>query len=603
MSTTRDTGFLRNAVQVTNQGIDFVSGSTLLMSISSSGAVTTTGVISGSNALSASYSISGSYAVSSSYAYTASSAINSTTASYVLNAVSSSYAYTASSATNATSASKAVSASYSDTASFSNNFTVLGNLTVYGTQSVQYITSSQLNISSNIITVNVGTPAIRFGGLSVYDSGSTAGATGSLFWDSQNNRWIYQQETGSTYSGGMLMSGPRNFGGLGNEEGTTNNSLMKGQGGDHITSSAIFEDGYKATIYTNSLVVSSSGLVGIGTTNPINTLDVSGTGRFTSTVSSTTSTTGATIKLGGFTNYGTIQDANDVRRIWFENVGSYRTIFDLPVSGTSFAFRTNDGTSLFNLTSGSVSTFSGDLSVATAGTTAVLFDGTNPTLTLSRNNNGNASAAINFKGSSAVKWQIGTNQSTGLGLEINEGDATANRFYMAPGGAVTFSSTGVFSSNVNVLRANIGGAANDADISLNVSAPSGTGKYIMFGRNSSHTAVMAIDSDGNIGCVSYNVNNAMNLGGQVLGTVSTSWVSTNLTTLYVGFVFIYWADANSGERNTAVITCNYYPSGVTVISSSNNGGKGMQFQMNGSTLQLKTTTGTAAGVQLVWFKI
>jgi hypothetical protein len=57
MSNTRDTGFLRNAVQVTNQGIVFVSGSTTLMSISSSGAVTTTGVISGSNALSASFSL------------------------------------------------------------------------------------------------------------------------------------------------------------------------------------------------------------------------------------------------------------------------------------------------------------------------------------------------------------------------------------------------------------------------------------------------------------------------------------------------------------------------------------------------------------------
>ena len=57
MSNTRDTGFLRNAIQVTNQGITFVSGSTTLMSISSSGAVTTTGVISGSNALSASFSL------------------------------------------------------------------------------------------------------------------------------------------------------------------------------------------------------------------------------------------------------------------------------------------------------------------------------------------------------------------------------------------------------------------------------------------------------------------------------------------------------------------------------------------------------------------
>lgn len=45
-------------------------------------------------------------------------------------------------------------------------------------------------------------------------------------------------------------------------------------------------------------------------------------------------------------------------------------------------------------------------------------------------------------------------------------------------------------------RVKIGGAADDADISLNVSAPSGEGKFIMFGRNSSNTAVMAISSAG-----------------------------------------------------------------------------------------------------------
>ena len=216
-------------------------------------------------------SMSSSNAVSSSYSYTASSAVNS------FNAISSSYSYTASSAVNSFSASKAMSSSYADTASFANNFTVLGNLTVFGTQSVQYITSSQLNVSDNVITVNVASPGVRFGGLSVFDSGSLSSeATASLFWDSQNNHWIYQRESGSTYNGGMLISGPRNFAGLGNEQGTTSGSLMKGQGGDHITSSAIFEDGYKATFYNNSLVVSSSGFVGIGTSNPTGSLDVSG---------------------------------------------------------------------------------------------------------------------------------------------------------------------------------------------------------------------------------------------------------------------------------------------------------------------------------------
>ena len=49
---------LTNIIQYDNNGnVSFVSGSTTLMQISSSGAITTTGVISGSNALSASYSL------------------------------------------------------------------------------------------------------------------------------------------------------------------------------------------------------------------------------------------------------------------------------------------------------------------------------------------------------------------------------------------------------------------------------------------------------------------------------------------------------------------------------------------------------------------
>jgi hypothetical protein len=142
------------------------------------------------------------------------------------------------------------------------------NVTVYGTQSVNYITSSQLDISDNIITVNTFTPAVRYGGLGVYDSGST-GLSGSMLWDSEQNRWIYSNPSGSSYDGGMIISGPRNTTGLGNEQGTLANYVTKGQGGDHITSSAIYE---------------TASLVGIGTASPAYNLDVTGTGRFTSNV-------------------------------------------------------------------------------------------------------------------------------------------------------------------------------------------------------------------------------------------------------------------------------------------------------------------------------
>ena len=126
------------------------------------------------------------------------------------------------------------------------------NVTIYGTQSVQYITSSQLNIGTNIINVNTDTPSIRFGGLSVYDSGST-GLTGSILWDSQNNHWVYSNPSGSSYSGGMFISGPRTST-LGSETGTTSCALMMGQGGDHITSSAIFSYGNATCFYGNSYI-------------------------------------------------------------------------------------------------------------------------------------------------------------------------------------------------------------------------------------------------------------------------------------------------------------------------------------------------------------
>lgn len=77
MSNTRNTGYLTNIIQYTPSGnISFVSGSTTLMSISSSGAITTTGVISGSTALSASNALSSSYSLVATTATTASSISN-----------------------------------------------------------------------------------------------------------------------------------------------------------------------------------------------------------------------------------------------------------------------------------------------------------------------------------------------------------------------------------------------------------------------------------------------------------------------------------------------------------------------------------------------
>ena len=132
------------------------------------------------------------------------------------------------------------------------------DLIVQGSSSLQNITASAVSIGTNTVILNTDTPAVRFAGVSVQDSGSNVGVTGSIFWDGLCNRWVYSNPSGVGYSGGLLISGPRNVGTLGDEVGTTSCALMIGQGGDHITSSAIFHYG-NATCFYGTSFISGSG--------------------------------------------------------------------------------------------------------------------------------------------------------------------------------------------------------------------------------------------------------------------------------------------------------------------------------------------------------
>ena len=143
---------------------------------------------------------------------------------------------------------------------FSGSMFIKGDLTIYGTQSIAYITSSQLNIATNLITVNTSTPSIRFGGIAVQDSGSATGLTGSLLWDSQNNAWIYDNPSGSgNYDSAMVIMGPRNASSLGSEQGLTCNYLVQGHGHHHTTSSLIYHDSSATCFYGGNASVTSTG--------------------------------------------------------------------------------------------------------------------------------------------------------------------------------------------------------------------------------------------------------------------------------------------------------------------------------------------------------
>jgi len=119
---------------------------------------------------------------------------------------------------------------YADTGSF-NQLTVI-NLTA-STSSILYISSSTLNVGTNIITVNANNPSVRYGGLAVIDSGSSPQTSGSILFDSTNNRWIFaHQNTAGAVTSSVFIQGPQTFNNVGSETTLTANRVPKATGGD-----------------------------------------------------------------------------------------------------------------------------------------------------------------------------------------------------------------------------------------------------------------------------------------------------------------------------------------------------------------------------------
>lgn len=144
------------------------------------------------------------------------------------------------------------------------------DLIVQGSSSLQNITASAVDIGTNTVILNTDSPALRFGGVSVQDSGSGQGASGSLLWDSLNDRWIYEHPAGSSegYNSAILIAGPKNTGSLGDEATLTPGYIQFATGEDHIGDSIMSQSNGDKITLTGGLDVtgniSSSTISGIG---------------------------------------------------------------------------------------------------------------------------------------------------------------------------------------------------------------------------------------------------------------------------------------------------------------------------------------------------
>jgi hypothetical protein len=137
-----------------------------------------------------------------------------------------------------------------------------------------------------------------------------------------------------------------------------------------------------------------------------------------------------------------------------------------------------------------------------------------------------------------------------------------NSLTLSPTGAATFSST-----------MNINGPANDTDIALNVAAPSGSGKFIMFGRNSSLGAVYSLSS---AGAATFSGSVTSSANESSLGTASATGVGVQIQSGSGGggirFKNALGADATlliQGTSNTVNYRFDTYSTGAALVISNN----------------------------------
>jgi ribosome-associated protein YbcJ (S4-like RNA binding protein) len=200
---------------------------------------------------------------------------------------------------------------------FNANQTITGslfisqNLTVLGSSSIGFISQSTLDIGTNIITVNTLSPGTRFGGLSVIDSGSSPKLSGSIFFDSLKDEWIFihQQAAGAGVTSSLFLMGPQTFNDVGNETNLTTNKIPKSQNAEHLSDSQISDNGVTVSI-TNGLTVGTNLTASNATISGLTANQAVFTDANDQLVSVATTGTGDVVRAASPTLTGTLTAAN-----------------------------------------------------------------------------------------------------------------------------------------------------------------------------------------------------------------------------------------------------------------------------------------------------
>ena len=343
MSKTRDTGFLANVIQVHDTGVRIMSGSNMLMAISSSGQVTITGELSGSDAAnsllldgtgSLAFTTTSSFLVVSASQQQISSSLLQVSASYI--SLSGSYnTFSGSASTRITTISSSqqdisssqqqISASllnviavYATTGSnsFRANQSITGSLVVSSTITaqtlvVQTVTSSIVYSSgSNVFGCDLNSRQTFTGSVNITGSQTIFGNVGiGTDTPTDGQLVISKAAVASTYATHLALVSTLSY----TDTSMGIDFINRGIGGDLSGRISVIREGSGtnygmafgtnlSNVYCQRLYISSCGCVGIGCNTPGYTLDVKGSGHFTSAgttmlIESTQPTNSHTLKI------------------------------------------------------------------------------------------------------------------------------------------------------------------------------------------------------------------------------------------------------------------------------------------------------------------
>jgi hypothetical protein len=384
---------------------------------------------------------------------------------------------------------------------------ITNDLIVYGSSSLFNVTASVLDIGDNTIVLNNATPAVRFGGISVQDSGSNAGVSGSLFWDSLNNHWIYQHPNvgDEANMSAMLISGPKNSGSLGDEVHLTPGRIMVATGDDHIGDSIMSQSAGKITLTGDLDVsgnISSSTITGLGNVTAYSTsvdtrLDtiessIGGGGSLGTRVSNLETISGSYL---AFTQSYYIDSASFDTRIsasvagYTANSASAATSFSASLasqtalsasvasdfntlSGSAYTQFSASAASVTANSASSATSFSASLATITANSASAASDFN--TLSGSTYTQFSASAATATANSSSAATSFSASAFTAT---INSASA-ATDFNTLSGSAYTQFSASVFTATANSASAATSISASNASITaVSASVASTTGEF------------------------------------------------------------------------------------------------------------------------------